>query len=107
MAAIGYPGPENSGAIVHDSIFSSLRSPIMAPPFSKDRRTGIDRRQFSYDLHIPERRRLKDRRRTSEPAEAIQFSALSDGLVARLISDSCHFHQEEETEALTYRFKSK
>ena len=26
------------------------------------RRSGIDRRQFSYDFHIPERRSGKDRR---------------------------------------------
>ena len=27
-----------------------------------DRRSGIDRRQFSYTKHIPERRTCKDRR---------------------------------------------
>jgi hypothetical protein len=29
----------------------------------RDRRSGIDRRQFSYAVHLPERRRCKDRRR--------------------------------------------
>jgi len=28
-----------------------------------ERRSGIDRRQFSYALHIPERRNRKERRR--------------------------------------------
>lgn len=28
-----------------------------------ERRSGIDRRQFSYALHIPERRNREDRRR--------------------------------------------
>ena len=28
-----------------------------------ERRSGIDRRQFSYALHIPERRSREDRRR--------------------------------------------
>jgi hypothetical protein len=30
---------------------------------SRERRSGIDRRQITYDLHIPERRLRKDRRR--------------------------------------------
>jgi hypothetical protein len=29
----------------------------------KERRSGIDRRQFSYALHIPERRKNGERRR--------------------------------------------
>jgi len=29
----------------------------------RDRRSGFDRRQFSYTGHLPERRRIKDRRR--------------------------------------------
>lgn len=28
----------------------------------RDRRSGIDRRQFSYAVHLPERRRGRDRR---------------------------------------------
>jgi hypothetical protein len=31
-------------------------------PDNGDRRLDIDRRQFSYDFHIPERRSGKDRR---------------------------------------------
>jgi len=31
---------------------------------NNDRRTGIDRRQFSYYAHIPERRSGKERRDT-------------------------------------------
>jgi hypothetical protein len=30
----------------------------------KERRSGIDRRQFSYALHLPERRENADRRRS-------------------------------------------
>jgi len=29
---------------------------------NRDKRSGLDRRQFSYDTHIPERRSEKDRR---------------------------------------------
>ncbi len=29
----------------------------------RERRSGIDRRQFTYDVYIPERRLLSDRRR--------------------------------------------
>ena len=31
----------------------------------KERRSGIDRRQFSYALHLPERRKNGDRRRSA------------------------------------------
>ena len=31
-------------------------------PDNGGRRVDIDRRQFSYDFHVPERRRGKDRR---------------------------------------------
>lgn len=30
---------------------------------SPERRSGLDRRQFTYTAHIPERRRVRDRRR--------------------------------------------
>jgi len=29
---------------------------------NEERRSGVDRRCFSYTLHIPERRKIKDRR---------------------------------------------
>ena len=32
-------------------------------PDNGGRRSGIERRQFSYDVHIPERRSGKDRRK--------------------------------------------
>jgi len=32
--------------------------------YNKDKRLGLDRREFSYDKHIPERRSGRDRRRT-------------------------------------------
>ena len=34
------------------------------PGISQERRSGLDRRQFTYAAHIPERRRGRDRRRT-------------------------------------------
>jgi len=38
-----------------------------------DRRSGIDRRQFSYAVHIPERRvRAERRRRQLRPSERLQ-----------------------------------
>lgn len=33
---------------------------------NKEKRSGLDRRQFSYDTHIPERRSEKDRRNELE-----------------------------------------
>ena len=33
------------------------------PGISPDRRSGLDRRQFTYTAHIPERRRVRDRRK--------------------------------------------
>ena len=35
----------------------------LSPAEDKDRRTGIERRQFSYSLHIPDKRSGIDRRR--------------------------------------------
>jgi hypothetical protein len=40
---------------IHESMTEYIRD-------NGGRRLGIDRRQFSYDEHIPERRSLKDRR---------------------------------------------
>lgn len=37
---------------------------IFIPGISQERRLGLDRRQFSYAAHIPERRRGRDRRKT-------------------------------------------
>lgn len=36
------------------------------------RRLGIDRRQFSYTAHIPERRKSKDRRRGEDRRSDIE-----------------------------------
>ena len=39
----------------------------------KERRSGIDRRQFSYALHLPERRKNGERRRfTRKPDKHLQ-----------------------------------
>jgi hypothetical protein len=35
----------------------------------KERRSGIDRRQFSYALHIPERRKNGERRRSRRKSD--------------------------------------
>lgn len=37
-----------------------------------DRRSGIDRRQFSYALHIPERRVREERRHRHRPSKRLQ-----------------------------------
>ena len=37
---------------------------------SKERRCGLDRRQFSYTLHIPERRSFVERRGAQPESEA-------------------------------------
>jgi hypothetical protein len=39
----------------------------------RERRSGIDRRQITYDLHIPERRLRKDRRRGTLGLGGISF----------------------------------
>ncbi len=44
-------------------------------PEQRDRRSGIDRRQFSYAVHLPERRRGRERRR--------MWSALPTGAAGR------------------------
>ncbi len=67
----------------------------------KERRIGLDRRQFTYDLHIPERRRAKDRRSAARSDNVVYLPDFSNELVARLISDSCIFHEEDETITIT------
>ena len=42
------------------------------------RRVGLDRRSFSYGLHIPERRRGKDRRSGSDRRNFDQLFILGD-----------------------------
>ncbi len=43
-------------------------------PDNDGRRSGIDRRQFSYDLHLPERRSGKDRRSGFDRRQKIRMS---------------------------------
>jgi hypothetical protein len=38
----------------------------ISPDADGDRRLGIDRRRFSYDVHIPERRTGEERRYSAE-----------------------------------------
>jgi hypothetical protein len=40
------------------------------PKDKENRRIGIDRRQFSYTHHLPERRAGKDRRRDDDNSKA-------------------------------------
>ena len=49
----------------------------------QDRRTGKDRRQFTFTLHIPERRRGDDRRNRTGKKESPKTSSQS----ARIKSD--------------------
>lgn len=39
-----------------------LSAKEIADNFNRDRRSGIERRQFSYNVHIPERRSIKEKR---------------------------------------------
>ena len=39
-----------------------LSAKEIADNFNRDRRSGIERRQFSYNGHIPERRSIKEKR---------------------------------------------
>ena len=68
----------------------------------KERRIGLDRRQFTYDLHIPERRNLKDRRQAARADEKSRLPDLSRGLAARLISNSFLFYAEDETTRIAF-----
>ena len=43
-------------------IDSDDSNPMVIPGENGDRRKGVDRRLFSYNLHLPERRCGKDRR---------------------------------------------
>lgn len=45
----------------------------MVFPHNGDRRLGIERRQFSYHLYIPERRSGKDRRSGMEQRKLSRF----------------------------------
>ena len=42
------------------------------------RRSGVDRRQFSYDMHIPERRSGQDRRKGKDRRRDIVSQRQSD-----------------------------
>lgn len=44
-----------------NQIGGNMATPLRA--MRKDRRSGIDRRQFSYAVHIPERRERPERRK--------------------------------------------
>ena len=41
----------------------------------EDRRSGIDRRRFSYDAHVPERRSGRDRRNKRNKVYGSSFAA--------------------------------
>jgi len=43
----------------------------------KDRRLGIDRREFSYTLYIPERRFVKDRRNEFDRRRGLELRSLN------------------------------
>ncbi len=47
------------------------------PKFESDRRSGVERRQYNYAIHIPERRSGKDRR-IAKNGEKVQWIKLSD-----------------------------
>ena len=53
-----------------DADLARLMFPLVV---CRERRSGIDRRQISYDLHIPERRSRKDRRSGTVGLSGIRF----------------------------------
>ena len=44
---------------------------------NEGRRSGVDRRNFSYTLHIPERRKVKDRRSGGDRREFPRTGTIS------------------------------
>jgi hypothetical protein len=53
-----------------DADLARLMFPLVV---CRERRSGIDRRQITYDLHIPERRSRKDRRSGTLGLSGIHF----------------------------------
>jgi hypothetical protein len=52
---------------------ADLAKMIFPRAVCRERRSGIDRRQITYDLHIPERRLRKDRRSCTVWLSGIYF----------------------------------
>ncbi len=48
------------------------------PKKTTDRRSGTDRRQFDYTIHLPERRRGKDRRRDKNEKKSVWIEREDD-----------------------------
>jgi hypothetical protein len=65
--------------------------------FPSDRRAGIERRQFTYDVYIPERRLGVDRRRLwsmARASEAVEHESLYE-LTEELPGDRTVVYRED------------
>ncbi|MDX9788416.1 MAG: hypothetical protein RBT11_16680 [Desulfobacterales bacterium] len=49
----------------------SVRGDVTDVFLPSERRSGMDRRQFTYDAHIPERRIRRDRRQLLKTGDAV------------------------------------
>jgi hypothetical protein len=58
----------------HKDATSSLLIMIQILPDNGGRRSGVDRREFSYTSHIPERRSGKERRSGSDRRQKVRIS---------------------------------
>ena len=54
---------ENNTAMKVNKQTTEEKSKPVGPAEDEDRRTGIERRQFSYSLHVPDKRSGIDRRK--------------------------------------------
>jgi hypothetical protein len=54
---------ENNNAMKVNKQTTEEKSKPVSPAEDEDRRTGIERRQFSYSLHVPDKRSGIDRRK--------------------------------------------
>jgi hypothetical protein len=61
----GYPGEEMKNAGEKEESMTPSNTPFVFPDNGGER-SGIERRQFSYTSHIPERRTGKDRRSSND-----------------------------------------
>jgi len=55
-------GGTSENRTIENIISDETEAMALFTKYNEDKRLGLDRRQFSYDKHIPERRSGKDRR---------------------------------------------
>jgi len=60
---------------------------MLSGKHKKERRSGLDRRQFSYDLYIPERRSGSDRRVRDDRNDNLSAETNRDGSIDSFIDE--------------------